>query len=195
MTDDGTTTDVWQPDHDGPAWLVTLHWSLISGRYEPVGIELRSFTRDEDERIHFGRERLGDRRVPTRDETTGIVTSTLLRSLPIGRYIQRGIVGSVQPGGWEGPEADDVRERLEAGRPPGRGGRPAQYSAEHWTEVARVYAKAWAHGDPPTKAVAERGPGAPVSKSTAAKWVARCRALGLLPQTSKGRASARKDDT
>lgn len=68
---------------------------------------------------------------------------------------------------------------LEAGL--GRPGRPRELGAEHFAEVALVYSEAWRAGSrAPTKAVQQHFG---TSRSTAAKWVARARAIGLLPPT------------
>ncbi len=58
----------------------------------------------------------------------------------------------------------------------------------HWQAVAEVYRDALERGDAPTSAVAHKFN---VSKSAAAKWVAKCRALWLLPPTSQGRSSVK----
>jgi hypothetical protein len=59
-------------------------------------------------------------------------------------------------------------------------GRPPLYERDHYEDVARIYREHLDRGGrAPTKAVAEAL--ANGSKSTAAKWVARARADGLLP--------------
>lgn len=58
---------------------------------------------------------------------------------------------------------------------------------EHFKEVAEVYRQAVADRRPPTKAVASEWS---KSHSTAAKWVAKARALGFLEETSPGQPSA-----
>ena len=59
----------------------------------------------------------------------------------------------------------------------------------HFAEVARIYSEALDGGDrsPRMRVVEQMG----VSKSTAAKWIARCRTLKppLLPRTTPGRAA------
>jgi hypothetical protein len=69
-----------------------------------------------------------------------------------------------------------------------RRGRPALGRA-HFAEVARIYSEALDGGDrsPRMRVVEQMG----VSKSTAAKWIARCRTLKppLLPRTTPGRAA------
>lgn len=54
---------------------------------------------------------------------------------------------------------------------------------EHYHQVAEVYDEALEAGDPPTQAVAHAF-GVPYS--TAARWVRRTRALGLLPPPRPG---------
>jgi transposase len=52
--------------------------------------------------------------------------------------------------------------------------------------VAEVYRDAWARGEPPTRGVADHFT---ISKSAAAKQVAKAREMGLLPPTSRGKSS------
>jgi hypothetical protein len=86
------------------------------------------------------------------------------------------------------PETLERAERtfraVQASRP--RAGRRPTYGPEHYAEVARIYTAAWRNRASPTKAVEAWGS---VSYPTAAKWVAKARALGLLPPTTKGRPS------
>jgi transposase len=67
-----------------------------------------------------------------------------------------------------------------------RRGRRA-HPPEHYAEVAEVYRTAYRLQQSPTQAVADQFK---VEKSTAAKYVARARERGLLPQTSRGKPSA-----
>jgi Helix-turn-helix domain len=66
-------------------------------------------------------------------------------------------------------------------RPPGRPAIPADQIAD----AARVYSNALADGLPPTKAVAEHFH---ISRSAAAKWIARARAAGELGKTKPRKA-------
>ncbi len=69
-------------------------------------------------------------------------------------------------------------------------GRPAAYGREHYEQVATVYLTAQREGRSPTKAVAEEMAGGyPEGKSAAGKWVSKCRELGLLPETVRGKAA------
>jgi hypothetical protein len=89
------------------------------------------------------------------------------------------------------PEVEAAeRERAAlAGSPPlkARAGRPPMYGPDHFAKVAAVYTTAHRAGKHPTKAVADHFH---VARSTAAKWVARCRSpkLGLLGDTVKRKA-------
>lgn len=80
---------------------------------------------------------------------------------------------------------------LEASRERRRGpGRPPAYGAEHYERVATIYSQAQREGRSPTKAVAEEMAGGySAGKWAAMKWVAKCRDLGLLPPTVKGKAA------
>jgi hypothetical protein len=81
---------------------------------------------------------------------------------------------------------DEEGERRVSPRRPGR--RPL-YGLDHFEEVARIYRDAIADLDPaPRRRVKER---MNTSLSNAAKWIARCRELGLLPPTSPGQAKGR----
>ena len=71
-----------------------------------------------------------------------------------------------------------------ASKPTGRG-RPPKYGPEHFEEVARVYRGAFARNRTPTRDVARHFD---VTESAAAKWVTRCREMGLLPTTTRGKA-------
>jgi hypothetical protein len=81
------------------------------------------------------------------------------------------------------PISESYREAWSSERT-GRG-RPPKYGLDHFEDVARVYRGAFARNRTPTRGVARHFE---VTESTAAKWVARCRALGLLPKTTRGRA-------
>jgi hypothetical protein len=84
---------------------------------------------------------------------------------------------------------DEANDRAAIERNP-RGGRPRLYSDEHFRQVADIYMRAAELGLPPTDAVKVKWR---VSKSTAAKWVARARNLNYLPETTQGRAKSKKE--
>lgn len=163
-------------------WLIVLSWSVLRGRVECVGVELRSYHQDDAaDGFSWGRleKDLGDPRP---------VTATLWREFAIGSVIDKGK-----------RDARTTVERMLAASPPLRprlekessmwrpsGGRPPEYSPAHFVKVADTYADAWRRGGRnPTQVVAQKFH---VSHSTAAKWVARARTKGLLGPTEKGRA-------
>lgn len=85
-------------------------------------------------------------------------------------------------------EAERMIPEWEASLGSGRGGRPRELQPEHFATVAEVYSAAFAAGIPPTREVAQRFN---VSRSTAAKWVARARDARLLPRTKQRVARGR----
>lgn len=173
-------TEFSETDNPAPGWRVLLGWRLVDGRYEPATLEI-----------------ISDRanRAP--------LNATLLRKLPMGYLIEEGRRGQIQSLQWWRDvlnELSNPSEEMGDSYVGGIGGEyvleaiPAQlevfqnparrrrYDDEHWTRVATVYDHAWATGSAPTKAVAESFE---VTRSTAAKWVAICRTMDLLPPTEK----------
>lgn len=57
------------------------------------------------------------------------------------------------------------------------------HAPDHYEQVAEVYDEALEAGDPPTQAVAEAFD---VPYTTAARWIRRCRQLGVLPPPTPG---------
>lgn len=126
------------------------------------------------------------------------LTSTLLRSLPVGHLLEtaREQVAE-QLGPWHVPAVDEERwpgqsaliakynEVIEPERgalkAPRRG---RDLGDDHYREVADVYKVAAAAGRAPTAAVADHFT---IAKSSAAKKVARARERGFLPPTTRGR--------
>lgn len=173
---------------DGRQWVLALEWGEVSGRAEVLGFGIRS----------------ADGMTP--------VTSTALRSVPLGRVVEDQLRRRLADarGAAERQPAPPRRHHGEfpSGRrfavdvtdeSPGiaahqigplaaageRLGRPRTYGKAHFQAVAGVYSKAWEAGLHPTKAVAERFQ---VSRSAAAKWVARAREMQLLGPTRQRRA-------
>jgi transposase len=154
-------------------------------------------------------EKYGYPNFPTEEAATGVVTASLLRELPAGRLIadakrteaytartwaaskerdpelrQAARVAGIEAATvryWKS-RRDKARRQLSAIEK-SRGGRPRLYDADHFAEVAQVYL---AGGDTPTIAVAAHFY---LSRSAAAKQVARARKLGLLAETTKGKPS------
>jgi hypothetical protein len=144
-----------------------------------VGLDVRSFREAEGPvPLQTGKE-------PRR------ITSEILRVLPFGELVARGLVAgrriwsAALPEGAEG-EVRQARGGFEAADP-SKGGRPRLYPDSHYARVALLYAQV---REAPTKAVAERFG---VSRSAAAKWVARCRERGLLLPANSARAEEQQD--
>ncbi len=118
------------------------------------------------------------------------ITAALLRKFPVGELmasarrhhkdLERWIAESIPE------QRTEALERAEAweGSMAGRSG-PKGYGAAHFAEVAVIYREEAMRGNKPTQAVADHFV---VSKSAAAKWVARARTMGLLPAAQKGKA-------
>lgn len=106
------------------------------------------------------------------------LNSGVLRSISLGRLFDadKGLAELLPP--------SRVREALVQGTSPSPG-RPLQYGHDHLVRVASIYREAWTAGGHPTKTVAQR---LHMSRSAAAKWVAKARDAGLLAPTERGRA-------
>ncbi len=177
---------LWPHPGKGP-WVVTLWFAELDGRMECVGLDLRSFDTDRDGR---------PKGHPDRDLRR--LTATTKRELPLAELIDKRLElyaehlldVSEHGSGQEQLAADKPLRALAATPRRNKPGRPPALGSDHFREVARVYSEAFKAGlKNPTARVAEWGH---VSKSAAAKWVARARAMGLLPPTSRGRAAGSK---
>jgi hypothetical protein len=154
---------------------VTLRFAPIEGRMECVGLDVAA--------------------VPGPGRRT--VSAVALHSIPLGKLIEKRrkeagdvtvTVDTVGAIAWVGQPVtiSGTSSRRVGGRPP-------TYGLEHWQEVARIYREAYAKNRTPTRAVARHFSKAwrrQVSETAAAKWVAKCRALELLPKTTRGKARA-----
>jgi hypothetical protein len=154
------------PDDEGDL-EVAVHLAVVEGRAEPVGLELR---------VAPGH--------PPRPITTYDLRG--LRLAEIVAEARKRVAGALfAPVGDEDWDATPWAGGLEGAWAPAGRGRPPLYGPDHYLEVARIYREAFAIGIPPTLAVGRRFV---VTKSTAAKWISKARALGLLPPTTRGRA-------
>jgi hypothetical protein len=178
----------WPDSKVGP-WSITIHWAEIGGRLECLGVEMWS-----------GIEI--DSKVPKEASYRTIAEAALrpigtaaLREVPISQIIEAdrrllaevysaAIKRSRELGGEDQAEQFEQLAALAEGGGSSRRGRPRTLGIERFQRVAQIYDDAWRRSEHPTMAVAERET---VSYSTAAKWVARCRQMGLLPETTKGR--------
>jgi len=122
----------------------------------------------------------------TETSTPKGVTGEKLRKLPVERIIRSVLAAAAEDVqgwslDWTNSEADFL-QAVTIGNPAAR----RAMTPEHLTEVARVYRKAVASRLPaPVQEVADHF-GRP--RSTAARWVQKARAQGLLGKTNRGRA-------
>ncbi len=162
---------------------MTLHFAYVEGRVECIGVDIRSF--------RWAGETYGPRKL--RGTEPQAVTTSDLRSLRLAEIIdeQRAqlkatLFADTGDREWdETPWASGQMEQWE----PKKVGRPPVYGPDHFVEVARVYREAYARNRTPTRAVATHFQ---TTEAAAAKWVARCRELGLLPPTTQGKAKVGK---
>lgn len=145
-------------------WRYELRFELLDSRMQCVKIQLHA-------------------------PTGAGLTSADLRRFPIGRLFGEARVRMVAAEKWVAETVPDKRdealaqvkawEASQAGRPGPKG-----LGGSHFAEVAELYRREAALGRKPTKAVSTHYQ---VSKSAAAKWVARARTMGLLPPARKGK--------
>lgn len=161
---DAESVGFWA-DKAGRKWGYKLHWGIVAGRAECVRLEL-----------------LASDGQP--------MTAVALREFPIGHLMAKGLRGLTALARWAadaepGRRAEQLAlaKQWEESRA-GRSG-PKGYGAKHFVKVATIYQREAFLGRKPTQAVAEHFV---VSKSAAAKWVARARVMGLLPPARKGKA-------
>ena len=181
-----TTAYALWPDEDYGPFRLGLHWAVIEGRQEAVGIELSS-VRDEKN---------GWKNPPDWEPEPTRLTADVLRSLTDGREksftaivedTKRALVPYVQFWTLREPERakelDEKVKALEAGQRKKRG-RPPKYGPDHYARVALIYETAYMNLLDPTRAVAKHWV---VSPSTAANWVAKARKLEFLGETTRGK--------
>jgi hypothetical protein len=177
----GTTQALWAKE-SGVAWTVTYHWAITDDQVTCVGIDLRGFE-EEDPRHARARKPVpvaggaGFRRVP----------ASLPRQIPLAKLMEQAAKAAVagrkiQSAGSTSRTAKMRRDvtlferRRKAGRRP-------LYDDDHFRAVADAYRES--RTTHPTEDVAGRFH---VTRSAAAKWVARARDKGYHPPAKRGRA-------
>jgi hypothetical protein len=163
-------------DDPSAPFEVTVTWQEINDKPTPVAVELRS---------RSGQPVTGDVWRSVR------VAHCVKWSRHYLGWVAKLAAKSLRDQGRDAARVEQVGKAFR--RPPGKAGRPPSFGPEHFAEVARVYQAAVASGSRrPVRDVAvhmERNhPGDSRYKritgsgNTAAKgWVARARALGLIP--------------
>jgi hypothetical protein len=173
---------------EGEDASVLVEWSVMDGRLEATKIIVtaaRPITTEMMRRIRWAAVIEDAKRLHLKwlqKVAGGSVREVLERVFPEAPEAERERVGELSA-----EAARQLIPPLEASL--GRPGRPRQYGPDHFAEVAQVYSEADTAGLPPTRTVAERFN---VSRSAAAKWVARARRAGLLPKTKPRVARGRR---
>ena len=176
---------LWPDEKRGP-WRLQLHWDFIDGRWAVTGLTIRSCpdaTGPADTPSEADSPSESEHAV---DSTLPIqpreLTSRELRALHLSDLATR------QESSWQRLLIETSRAAVpSAGQEsPARHegpGRPPLYDKGHFAEVARIYSDAYRNQPRnPTMKVAKDFR---VSRSTAAKWVAKARDLGFLDRTRK----------
>lgn len=174
-----TTNTRWQPpDATGadPSLDIELGFAEVDGRLECVHVGIGSYSSNSDAPDPSPLRTSLIRRIPLQkliDDALFKHTKNLRRwaKVPMSENQRKDLADRLGPA------------EASLGRAPGR---PVEYDTDHFIKVADCYTKANMFRQPPTRAVQARFT---VSYSTAAKWVAHARKLGLLPATTRGRAN------
>jgi len=174
----GSHSTPWPDPLRGP-WLIRFHWGEVNGRAECIGLDVRSFRAKEGD--------LESPRPLRRGGSFEVVTTTLLRSLRADGLISDNRNDFKDLAAWaRGRQESQAKVRrvaaqaLQSLEQPRRRGRPPKYTAEHYAEVANVYANA-AENRTPRRAVARHFD---VTEATAAHWVRKARELGFLGKSA-----------
>lgn len=161
---DAESVGTWT-DSNGMRWRYALTWEPVDGRIECTRLELAALDGQP-------------------------VTSSALRAFPIGAFLARGRrkqrdlalwVADAVPGRRAEALAQATAWSAARDGQPG----PKGYAPKHYVKVAEVYRREALVGGRPRLAVAEHFT---VTPSAAAKWIAKARAMGLLPPGRKGKA-------
>ena len=172
----------WPDDKTGP-WRIRVHIDHSTGVARLVGIDIRSFAGRDPDPADPPRLKHGELRE---------VTTSDLRALSLPKVMAKAVkeAGKMYDQAAKTPRYAERLEWLDERRE--RYAQSARrYDLDHYRSVAAAYTEALSTGEP-TKAVAEQFK---LTRSAAAKHVARCRELGFLEETRPGRAggAARKE--
>jgi hypothetical protein len=185
---------LWPDEGAGP-WLLEPTWRVVDGRYECVGLSIRSYRRPG--------EFWADGILPYQHSSAeaSVLNSSVLGAIPTARAIAK---MRKQARDHAASEAGDMVRSL---TPPAdqqkRVKRRVQAQLREWDRgaergplsrqaVADVYTTAWQANEPALKAVQQHFH---LTKSAAAKQVQRARVMGLIAETTRGVAKGgpRKD--
>jgi len=190
------------PDRSAGPWILRLTFAIVDGRPGVVGVEL--YAVDPEKIPGAGKVYKRPSRKTRRITTAGMrvpLADLMVEYLPQAQRSAE-LRANAQPSWLEqaashlGTPAETIRtisskkaRAISSALPPqprGRPRRPADATRGLYEEAARIYNEAFAAGRRPlTKVIGDE---MHVAKSTAGKYVAGARALGLLPQTTPGKA-------
>lgn len=184
---DGLGALLWPDPRRGP-WGIRGNFATVDGRAECVGLVIwRGAKQDPDDPALYH---------PLSRASLAAIRAGELRALPFAAIIDR--LRRRAASDFGPPVLAHVERLLERGidaeQSPwddrGKIGAPRRYRLSHFVAVAETYLAAWDAGDQPTRAVADKFQ---VSRSAAAKWVARARSdeLELLTPAEHGKPGAR----
>lgn len=171
----------WPDFLEGPYFLV-FHWALTPDgqRVECVGVDLRTYA---DEEMSGVKE--GWRGPRAEDASARTITTDVWRSLRLGELVDSERRAFAEQIGRD-PQFASWAATWRRPRPRGLHLARGDHRA-----VADIYLEAMRAGDPPRQAVADTFG---ISPSSAANRIARARAHGLLPATTRGRTHTREGD-
>lgn len=163
----------WEKGGPWPAPLkLSVEWEVVGGKAVPVAIELRSPHGEPITAEAWRSVRVADVIERTRGELRGI------------RKVQRAIAQlDNRP-----DDAEQAEAEAEQFTRPRKRGRPPEWPAQHYRDVASVYLAAVAASDPkPVRAVAAEWQLDDPNDYRPKAWVREARRRGLIPPTERKR--------
>jgi hypothetical protein len=171
---------VWESGDSGE-WLLIFDLAEVGGRWDCVGMSIRSFSdepaplrRPTLQKLRFHEELVRARRETARRRRDDAASWPKMADRPGSKVQVNAIAAKVLA-------AADNAEAVQLDTPGPKGGRRARYTRADLDRAAAVYRHAYnVSGEPPSLAVSEK---LGVSRGQARKLVMRCRHDGLLPET------------
>lgn len=177
-------------DPEGQQWLLRLHFAVVAGRFECVGMSLRSYLLAEEEAA------AGDEwEIST--EPAKPLSAQHLRQIPLGRLVGQvrreaaDVLASLSAADIAAddvamPTPEEVSELVGQWRAENKGRGP-RVPLDEYRRVALAYTRGYRTGAPVEAVQQEFG----LSRGGAEKRVAKARRLGFLPPTKPGRQAVR----
>jgi hypothetical protein len=172
-----TTVELRYPDHRTGPWRVTVDLHITEVITRCVGIHIRSYDAPGIDPPRDAPREIDARALPGGSPELNV---KVWRSISLPTVIRQALMFEVDTG----DSVNDLLRSISPGDREAYNDRSRIYPHEYFENVAAVYQDAQLAGEAPTKAVATKFK---VTRSAAAKHVARCRAMGLLGATTQGR--------